>query len=53
MKRQNLALLLGIVLLMVALVGCSSTSSSSAGKVGTATDGSEVAIEKATIKYVK
>ena len=38
---------------MVALVGCSSTSSSSAGKVGAATDGSEVAIEKSTINYVK
>lgn len=52
MKRRNLALILGMVLLMIALVGCSSTSSSNVGKVGTATDGSEIAIEKATIKFV-
>ena len=50
MKKLNSVLILGIVLLLVALVGC---SSSDAGKVGTATDGSEVAIEKATMKYLE
>ncbi|TJX12943.1 rhodanese-like domain-containing protein [Tissierella creatinini] len=51
MKRQALALTLVLVLLMTALAGCSTTSSP-AGSVGTATDGSEVAIEKATMKFI-
>lgn len=53
MKRQSLALILAMVLIMTALVGCSSAPASAAGKVGTATDGSEVAIEKATMKFIK
>ncbi|MBU5675723.1 rhodanese-like domain-containing protein [Alkaliphilus sp. MSJ-5] len=53
MKKQRLGLILVIVLLMAALVGCSSIATSVAGKVGTATNGSEVAIEKATIKFMK
>ncbi len=50
MKRQGLALTLVLVLLMTALAGCSTNSA--APKVGTATDGSEVAIEKATLKFI-
>lgn len=53
MKRQSLAVILAMVLLMAALVGCSSAPTSALGKVGTATDGSEVAIEKATMKFIK
>jgi len=53
MKRQSLALILAMVLIMAALVGCSSAPASAAGKVGTATDGSEVTIEKATMKFIK
>lgn len=53
MKRQALALTMVLVLLMTTLAGCATTTSSPAGKVGTATDGSEVAIEKATMKFIK
>lgn len=59
MKRRSLAFILGLVLLMGILGGCSSTSTSdtsstadTAPKVGTATDGSELAIEKATMKFM-
>jgi len=53
MKKQRLGLILVIVLLIAALVGCSSIATSVAGKAGTATNGSEVAIEKATMKFIK
>lgn len=58
MKKRGLAFIL--VLLLAVLGGCSNTSTSdtdtsgnTAPKVGTATDGSELAIEKATMKFVK
>lgn len=53
MKRQSLALVLVLVLLTVALVGCSTKPTTLVGKVGTAIEGSEVAIEKATMKFIK
>lgn len=53
MKKQNLVLVIALLLLMTALVGCSGTTGAAVGKVGTAPDGSEVAIEKATMKFIK
>lgn len=50
MKKQSFVIILVVLLLMTSLVGC---STSVAGKVGTAPDGSEVAIEKATMKFIK
>jgi thiosulfate/3-mercaptopyruvate sulfurtransferase len=51
MRKQSIALIMSLLLIMTALVGCSSAPA--IGKVGTATDGSEVAIEKATMKFIK
>lgn len=59
MKKRTLALLLVLALSMLIMVGCSQPKSGEdatkppVSGVGTAPDGSEVAIEKATIKFIK
>lgn len=58
MKRKTVALLLVLALSIFALAGCTQTNNAgdnkpAVSKVGTATDGSEVAIEKATMKFIK
>ncbi|AFQ43421.1 rhodanese-like domain-containing protein [Desulfosporosinus meridiei] len=49
MKRKSLGLMIVLILSIFAFTGCSPTAS----KVGTAPDGSEIAIEKATMKFMK
>lgn len=58
MKGKIVALMVVLVLSIVALAGCTQTKNTGSGKaatskVGTAVDGSEVAIEKATMKFIK
>lgn len=49
MKRKTVALVVGLALSALVFTGCSQQIN----KVGTAPDGSEVAIEKATMKFIK
>lgn len=49
MKRKTIALMVGLVLSMFVFAGCSKQVNS----VGTSPNGSEVAIEKATMKFMK
>jgi len=59
MKKRTLALLVVLALSMLIFVGCSQPSNGgesakpSETKIGTAPDGSEIAIEKATMKFIK
>lgn len=58
MKKKTLALLVVLALSMFVIMGCSQTKEGDASKpsvsgVGTAPDGSEIAIEKATMKFIK
>ncbi len=57
MKKKILILMMVLVFSISALAGCGTTSKDGAApaitKVGTAPDGSEVAIEKATMKFIK
>ena len=58
MKKKALILMMVLVLSLSVLAGCGSTANKEGAvpavtKVGTAPDGSEIAIEKATIKFMK
>ena len=54
MKKKVLILMLALVLSISVLAGCAkNNTTSTTSKVGTAPYGSEVAIEKATMKFVK
>lgn len=51
MKRKTLCLTVVLTFLILVVTGCSQSQITS--KVGTAPDGSEIAIEKATMKFMK
>jgi len=58
LKKKALILMMVLVLSLSVLAGCGSTANKEGAvpavtKVGTAPDGSEIAIEKATIKFMK
>ncbi len=58
MKKKVLILMMVLVLSLSVVAGCGSTANKEGAapavtKVGTAPDGSEIAIEKATIKFMK
>lgn len=53
MKRKILISMMLSLLFIIGVTGCSNSTSGTATKTGTAPDGSEVAIEKATMKFMK
>ena len=58
MNKKTVALMLVLLLAMFAVTGCAQQKSSdnttpAATKIGTAPDGSEIAIEKATMRFIK
>ncbi|MEN6350170.1 MAG: rhodanese-like domain-containing protein [Syntrophomonas sp.] len=59
MKKRTIALLVVLAFSLLVVAGCSQTSTGgdatkpAVSKTGTAPDGSEVAIEKATLKFIK
>lgn len=53
MKKKGLIILMVLAFSISVLAGCGTKATTTTTKVGTAPDGSEVAIEKATMKFIK